>query len=178
MAETKQIKEGDKVVYPLTHVNAIVDDNGRKPLSSWAHIGDIVIEQDTEELNVGSIFPNILNYKEFRIKLTLKSYIESGKRGEILFTSRSSSYNYIGWPVINDASYRTMYLLKIKIGDIPIIDSYGYIECHNNSWNNTETYLAGSSGVNFFSNSGVYPIDQFVYKFPFTAGDKLEIYGK
>lgn len=30
MAEIKQLKEGDKVVYPLTSIKAIVDENGKR----------------------------------------------------------------------------------------------------------------------------------------------------
>ena len=30
MAEIKQLKEGDKVIYPLTSVKAIVDEEGKR----------------------------------------------------------------------------------------------------------------------------------------------------
>lgn len=52
MAEIKQLKEGDKVVYPLTSTKAIVDDNGsRVTLATIADIEQAIQSAITNTLN-------------------------------------------------------------------------------------------------------------------------------
>lgn len=52
MAEIKQLKEGDKVVYPLTSTKAIVDEEGKRVV--------ILTEERVEDMIANSI-TNALN---------------------------------------------------------------------------------------------------------------------
>lgn len=52
MAEIKQLKEGDKVVYPLTSTKAIVDEQGnRVTLATTADIEQAIQSAITNEIN-------------------------------------------------------------------------------------------------------------------------------
>lgn len=52
MAKIKQLKEGDKVVYPLTSTKAIVNEQGeRVTLATTADIEEAIRESIINELN-------------------------------------------------------------------------------------------------------------------------------
>ena len=52
MAEIKQIKEGDKVIYPLTSTKAIVDEQGnRVTLATTADIQAAIQESITDVIH-------------------------------------------------------------------------------------------------------------------------------
>lgn len=52
MAEIKQLKEGDKTIYPLTSTKAIVNEQGeRVTLATTADIEQAIRDSITNELN-------------------------------------------------------------------------------------------------------------------------------
>jgi hypothetical protein len=52
MADIKQLKEGDKFIYPLTSTKAIVDEEGKRvTLATTADIEQAIRESITNALN-------------------------------------------------------------------------------------------------------------------------------
>ncbi len=81
MAEIKQLKEGDKVIYPLTSTKAIVDESGNRvtiptKTSQLINDSDIVSSEPTEEV-VGDIEATIVTTA---IRKTAQTLTEEEKR--------------------------------------------------------------------------------------------------
>ena len=64
MAEIKQLKEGDKVIYPLTSTKAIVDESGKRvsiptKTSELTNNSGYVTENEVEQAINGAIVSTI-----------------------------------------------------------------------------------------------------------------------
>ena len=151
---------------------------GGESTKRFALLYETTIEAETDRLDLITLVPNILENREFVIEAELVAGDNTGRDMRVAFSSKNENLNACFINKINKSTYQTHYLVKIKIGNDWMYDSYCYVECHNNSWNN-EQKNDGLQGLNLFAYSiKTYEIDAFKIIFPFKVGDKIRIYGK
>lgn len=198
MAKIHTLKKNGETIYPVTHISAVVDDNGNTVTEIISRIEDEIADmqpsenrtyelllkktftEDVDSYDVSVDVPNITSYKDFIILITFK-YQEGVRRGGWDFLLLGGdTYPKVSITATNIAteSYRTHYVLRLHVGNLA--DMTAYFEAHNNSFSQPQIN-DGNAGINWMQNHFGPPYDKitsFVFRLGFINGENLRIYAR